>query len=180
MKSYVKEEAFFDLNKVTMRELQTFLVVLQYEGESLSDLKKYIDVEFKHKSRTKGYDYINILCQKGFLYKKKVYNKGRETTRIFVNNNIRKQYEKLILPTLSNTKDAYRDFLNIYFDEIKEAEKIREKFSIYTETLKNSIIRILKSSPIKEKESKSLQKKMLGEFENSLKVELIKYQLFSK
>ena len=174
MPPYSKTDNKFDFNKLTMRELQSFMIILQYEGERLHFLKKEIDKMFKHKSRTKGYDYINGLCQKGLVYKEK------NPTRIFIYQDIRKQYEKLILPTLSNIKESIDAQLNDYIEEFADTQKIREKFSNYTDTLKESVIKILKSSPIKERDYKRLQKKILGEFENNLKVELVKHQLFSE
>lgn len=180
MASRDKKEKIFDLNELTMRELQTFLLILQYEGESLHVLKRHVDTQFNHKSRTKGYDYINALCQKGLVYKKKVNIRGKETLRIFIYQDTRKKYEKLILPTLNNIKEAITTYMDDFVKELEDTEKIREKFSNYTDSLKNSIIKILKNSTIKEKENKRLQKKILEEFENNLKVELVKYQLFSR
>jgi hypothetical protein len=180
MKTYAKMHPVFDLNQFTMRELQTLLIVLRYEGESLPNLKNIIDLEFKHRSRTKGYDYINNLCRRGFIYKKNLYNRGNEITCIFVHENARRQYEKFILPTFKDVKEAHKNLLDDYLSEIRDVEKFREKFSSYTQCIKNSITTILRNSPLKEKENKHLQKKILRELENHLKVELVKYQIFSE
>ena len=45
--------------------LEAFLILLSFEGSKISVLKTYIDEQFKHESRTKGYDYINSLESKG-------------------------------------------------------------------------------------------------------------------
>ena len=174
MAPHNKKDKKFDFDKLSMRELQAFLIILQYEGERLHFIKMEIDKMAKHKSRTKGYDYINGLCQKGFVYKEK------NPTRIFIYPDIRKQYEKLILPTLSSIKESFDAQLNDYIEEYADTQKIREKFSNYTDTLKNSVTKILKSSPIKERDYRRLQKKIFGEFEDNLKVELVKHQLFSE
>ncbi len=180
MGSRDRKEKAFSLDELTMRELQTFLLILQYEGVSLPVLKKHIDTQFNHKSRTKGYDYINALCQKGFVFKKKVNKKGKDALRIFISQDTRKKYEKLILPTLNNIKEAITAYMDDFVKEVGDTEKIREKFSNYTDSLKKSIINIVKNSPINEKENKRLQKKILEECETNLKVELVKYQLFSR
>ena len=74
-----KSNAKFNLNSLTSREFQAFLILLTFEGNDIPVLKTSIDVQFGHKSRTKGYDYINGLCQKGLVYKKTNIDKGKNT-----------------------------------------------------------------------------------------------------
>ncbi|MFW9951912.1 MAG: hypothetical protein ACFFKA_17480 [Candidatus Thorarchaeota archaeon] len=157
---------------LTMREFQVFLTILQYEGESVSFYKNLIDAKFNHESKTKGYDYISILVKNKYARK--------EGKLIFINDDIRKQYEKLIIPTLGNVKESIKTYVDETKEETRDIEKIREKFSNYTNELKFNIIEILKDSPINKRENRYLQKRILSEFENSLKVELVKYQLFSE
>ena len=127
----------FSLDNFTLREFETFLILLAHNGKELSILKEFIKKRFNHKSRTKGYDYINALCKKGKLkvaYKENEVEDGKNVTRVFVQEEARTNYETFILPTISNMELA-RDNLIKKIKEISSLNTIREKFRNYTETL---------------------------------------------
>ena len=127
----------FSLDNFTLREFETFLILLAHNGKELSVLKEFIKKRFNHKSRTKGYDYINALCKKRDLrvaHKETEVQAGKNVTRVFVNEEAKINYETFILPTISNREIA-RDNLIRKIKEISSLDTIREKFRNYTETL---------------------------------------------
>ena len=169
----------FNLNNLSMREFEAFLIFLRHEGEELSVLKKFIDLSFDHKSRTKGYDYINILCINGFAYKKTTLEKGKKVTRIFIRKQIRKEYEKFILPTIGSIKESLKDVFDEHIDDFKDVEKIREKFRAYTENVILSISNLLLNEPEKTLKSKRFQKKLYNTIFKHFRAEMLKYEMFS-
>jgi len=170
----------FNLNNLSMREFEAFLIFLRHEGGELSVLKKFIDLSFDHKSRTKGYDYINILCRKGFAYKKTTLEKGKKVTRIYIRKKIRNEYEKFILPTIVSIKESLKDVFEEYIDDLKDVEKIREKFRAYTENVIVSISNLLVNEPVKSLNSKRFQKKLYDTIFKYFRAEMLKYEMFSK
>ena len=177
MPSQAKKEKGLGILGLTMREFQVFLIFLQHEGEKISFFKDQIDKKLGLTSRTKAYDYINKLYDRNnpsSSYLEKVDNS------FFVKQNIRKQYERFIIPTLTNVKESIKEYLDDLIDETHSVEKIRDKFCSFSDELKLTIIEVLEDSSISKRDKKKLEKKILGEFENSLKVELVKYQLFSE
>lgn len=170
----------FNLNNLSMREFETFLIFLRHEGEELSVLKKFIDLSFDHTSRTKGYDYINILCRKGFAYKRTIPEKGKNVTKIFIRKKIRKEYEKFILPTIGSIKESLEDVFEEYIDDLKDVEKIREKFRAYTENVIVSISNLLVNEPVKTLNSKRFHKKLNDTIWKYFRAEMLKYEMFSK
>jgi predicted transcriptional regulator len=174
-----KENAF-NLRELSMREFEAFIILLTYEGEEQSTLKKFIDLEFDHKSQTKGYDYINNLCKKGFAYKKKTAIKGKQITRIYVRTTIRKKYEKFMLPTISSVNESLEDAIKDYMDGMKEEKKIREKFRTYTEALILSVNNLITKTPTKTLSSQRFQKKVYDTIWKYYRAEILKYEVFSK
>jgi hypothetical protein len=170
----------FSLNNLSMREFEAFLMFLRYEGEELSVLKKFIDLSFDYTSRTKAYDYINSLCKKGLAYKKTTLENGKKVTRIFVRKKIRKEYEKFILPTIGSIKESLKDVFEEYIDELKDVEKIREKFKAYTETVILSINNLFVNDHGKTLNSKRFQKKVHDTIWKYFRAEMLKYEMFSK
>lgn len=197
----LKDNAF-NLRVLSMREFETFMILLMHEGEVQSTLKQFIDIEFDHKSETKGYDYINNLCnycpncgkknsrkntfcqecgtRKGFAYKKKTTVKGKQETRIYIRSTIRKKYEKFILPTISSLKESLNDIIKEYVDGIKEEEKIRKKFRSYTETILQVINTVLEETPTKSLTKKRLQKKLIDTIWRYFRAEMLKTEMFSR
>ena len=132
-----KSEDFILDKKFSLREFETFLILLAHDGKELSVIKEFIKERFNHKSRTKGYDYINALCKKGkhkLAYKENEVEDGKNVTRVFVQEEARTNYETFILPTISNMELA-RDNLIKKIKEISNLDTIREKFRNYTKTL---------------------------------------------
>lgn len=170
----------FNLNNLSMREFEAFLIFLKHEGEELSVLKKFIDLSFDYTSRTKAYDYINSLCNKGLAYKKTTLEKGKNVTRIFIRKKIRKEYEKFILPTIGSIKESLKDVFEEYVDDLKDVEKIRKKFRVYTETVLLSINNLLVNEHVKSLNSKRFQKKLNETIWKYFKAEMLKYEMFSK
>ncbi len=170
----------FNLRELSMREFEAFMILLMHEGEEQSILKKIIDLEFDHKSQTKGYDYINNLCKKGFAFKKKTTVNGKQVIRIYVKPTIRKKYEKFILPTVSSVSESLNDIIKGYVDGIKEEEKIREKFKVYTETIILSINDLITNTPVKTLSSQRFQRKIYDTIWKYYRAEILKYEVFSK
>ena len=200
----------FKLNQLSMREFEAFLILLMHEGEEQPTLKRLIDQEFDHKSSTKAYDYINNLCRnkvllktagkleikylkdkelkettreltiirRSFAHKKKT--KGQTKTRIYIKSAIRKDYEKFILPTVNNLRDSLSDIIKEYVDGIKEEEKIRDKFKVYTETIILALSDLIMDIPVKTLSSKRFQKKMYDMIWKYYRSEVLKYDIFSK
>ena len=174
------KDGVFNLRQLSMREFETFMILLIHEGEELSILKKFIDLEFDHESNNrKAYDYINNLCKKGFAYK--IFPvKGKQVRRIYVNSAIRKKYERFILPTIGSIKESLKDVFEEYIDELKDVEKIREKFKAYTETVILSINNLLVNDHGKTLNSKRFQKKINETIWKYFRAEMLKYEMFSK
>jgi len=170
----------FNLINLSMREFETFLIFLSYEGEELSVLKKFIDLSFEYTSRTKAYDYINSLCKKDLAYKKTTLEKGKKVTRIFIRKKIRKEYEKFILPTIGSIKESLKDVFEEYIDDLKNVEKVREKFRAYTETIILSINNLLVNEHVITLDNKRFQKKIYDTIWKYFRAEMLKYEMFSK
>ena len=174
-----KDDAF-NLRQLSMREFETFMILLIHEGEELSILKKFIDLEFDHESNNrKAYDYINNLCRKGFAYK--IFPvKGKQVRRIYVNSAIRKKYEKFMLPTISSLNDSIKDIIKDYIDSIKEEDKIRAKFKEYTEAIILALDDLITDVSVKTLSNKSFQKKINDTIWKYFRSEVLKYEVFSK
>ena len=179
-KSPSSNENGFNLNDLFTREFETFLIFLRHEGEELSVLKKFIDLSFNYTSRTKAYDYINSLCAKGLAYKKTTTEKGKKVTRIYVRKKVRNEYEKFILPTIGSIKESLKDVFEEYIDDLKDVEKIREKFRAYTENVILSISNLLENEPVKTINSKRFQKKLYDTIFGYFRAEMLKYEMFAK
>ena len=172
----------FSLRNLSMRELEALLIILKDDGKELAVIKTAIDIEFEHMSRTKGYDYINNLCKKGFIVKKifKPAAGGKRTVRIYVRKKVRSEYEKLILPTVKNLNASIKKLSRDYMTEIKEEEKLREKFRFYTETILKAINSVLEETPTKSFTKKKLQKKITDTMWRYFRAEMLKTEMFSK
>jgi hypothetical protein len=179
-KNIISNKTSFNLKDLSMREFEAFLIFLRHEGEELSVLKKFIDLSFDLKSRTKGYDYINILCRKGLAYKKTTHKKGKKVKRIFIRKQVRREYEKFILPTIGSIKESLKDVFEEYIDGIKGVEKIREKFRAYTENVILSVSDLLVTEPVKTLNSEQFQKKLNDTIWKYFRAEMLKYEMFSK
>ena len=130
-----KSVSTFSLKNLSMRELEALLIILKDEGKELPVIKTAIDTKFEHQSRTKGYDYINNLVKKGMAYKKVSKTGEKRVVRIYVRKKIRSEYEKLFLPTIRDLNDSIKKLSKDYISEIKEEEKLMEKFRTYTDTI---------------------------------------------
>jgi len=161
----------FSLKNLSMRELEALLIILKDEGKELPVIKTAIDTKFEHQSRTKGYDYINNLVKKGMVYKKVTKTGEKKVVRIYVRKKIRSEYEKLILPTITNLNDSIKKLFTEYMDEIKEEEKLMEKFRAYTEIILQGINHVLEDTP-----TKNLNKKKFQSFRNKIVEVLIEYK----
>ena len=172
----------FSLRNLSMRELEVLLIILKDEGKELPVIKTAIDTQFNHQSRTKGYDYINNLCKKGFTVKKisKPAAGGKRTVRIYVRKKVRSEYEKLILPTVSDLNDSIKKLFKDYVNEIKEEENLRKKFRSYTETILQAINTVLEDIDTKNLNKKKLQKKITDTMWRYFRAEMLKTEMFSK
>ncbi|NVM45327.1 MAG: hypothetical protein HWN79_10450 [Candidatus Lokiarchaeota archaeon] len=170
----------FNIRDLSMREFEAFMILLIHDGVEQSILKHLIDLEFDHKSPTKGYDYINNLCKKGFAYKKKTTVKGKNVIRIYVRSTIQKNYQKFILPTIKNLDDSLNDIIKEYIEGIKVEEKIRDKFKAYTETIILALNDLLLDKSTKNLSSQRFQKKMYNTIWRYFRAEILKYEVFSK
>ena len=191
----------FNIRDLSMREFEAFMILLMHDGVEQSILKLLIDLEFEHTSPTKGYDYINNLCKKVtrkektiiegkqvvrtyvrpiFAYKKKTTIEGKQEIRIYVKPTIRQKYEKFILPTISSVNESLNDIIKDYVGGIKEEEKIREKFKVYTETIIFSMKDLITNTPVKTLSSQRFQRKMYDTIMRYFRAEILKYEVFSK
>ena len=170
----------FNLRQLSMREFEAFMILLMHEGEEQSIFKQLIDMDFDHKSPTKGYDYINNLCKKGFAYKKKTTVKGKQETKIYIRSTIRKNYERFILPTVSSLRESLNDIIKDYIDSITNEEKIRDKFKTFTETIILALKDLITDAPVKTLSSKRFQKKIYDMIWKYYRSEVLKYEVFSK
>ena len=175
-----KKNTTFDLNSLSSREFQAFLILLTFEGNKIPILKTLIDLQFGHKSRTKGYDYINGLVKKGLVYKKNNVDHGKTYVSIYVNKKIRIEYEKLIVPTLSNTKNIVRELLQDNLNIIKDMEKNREKFRNYTETIINAVNDLFSTNFSSTIKNKRFQKKLDEHIWKYYRAEILTAEWFSK
>ena len=170
----------FSLKNLSMREFEALLIILKDEGKALPVIKTAIDTRFNHKSRTKGYDYINNLVKKGMVDKKEIITGDKRVVRIYVRKKIRREYEKLILPTITDLNDSIKKLFKDYMEEIKEEEKLMEKFRSYTEIILQAINHLLEDTPTKALNKKKLQKKLADTIWRYFKAEILKIKMFSK
>ena len=173
-----KKNTHFDLNSLSSREIQAFLILLTFEGNKIPILKTFIDLQFGHKSRTKGYDYINGLVKKGLVYKKNNVEHGKTHVSIHVNKKVRSEYEKLVVPTLSNTQNIIREVIQDKLDIIRDIEKNKKKFKIYTETIINAVNDLISITSSRIIKDKRFQKKIDDLISKYYKVEMLRSELF--
>ena len=160
------------VSPLSMREFEALLIILKNDGEELAVLKAAIDVKFKLGSRTKGYDYIRNLRNKNFI----------ETLekKIYVKENIRSEYERLILPTVKNLNESIKKLFKDYMNEVKEEEKLMEKFRVYTETILQAINTVLEDTPTKNLNKKKLQRKIGDTMWRYFRAKMLEIEMFSK
>jgi len=170
----------FSLRNLSMRELEALLIILKDEGKELPVIKTAIDTKFEHQSRTKGYDYINNLVKKGMAYKKISKIGEKRVVRIYVRKRIRTEYEKLIIPTITDLNDSIKTLFKDYLNEIKEEEKLMEKFRSYTETILQGINNVLEDTTTKNLNKKKLQRKIGDTIWRYFRAEMLKIEMFSK
>ena len=171
-----KVRSEFKLNDYTLREFETFLIILAHEGNELRELKKEVDKSFQHKSRTKGYDYINDICKKGLAYKKSIYENGKKQTKVFVNDEARKIYEKFIIPTISDTKKAAIDFFKDKLRELNDLELVRKRFINYTEGLIEEIKELIENTSASAIKKKRFLKTVENRIWTHSKGEILQYE----
>jgi hypothetical protein len=140
----------FNLRALSFREFEVFLISLIHEGKQLNVLKHYVDLEFNHQSRTKGYDYINSLSAKGFIEKHSTNERGKKIAKIYVNKEVRDSYEKFIAPTLKDKKTAYKEFLKDNLDQINNLEKFKLRLSNCTDKINKSIQDLISKTPVED------------------------------
>jgi len=169
------------VSPLSIREFEALLIILKDEGEELPVVKAAIDTKFGIKSRTKGYFYINNLDKKGFIIKEETINDadGKREVRLYVKKKIRSEYERLILPTITDFHDSIKKLFKDYMNEIKEEEKLQEKFRSYTETILQAINNVLEETPTKAL-NKKLQKKITDTIWRYFRAEMLKIEMFSK
>ena len=170
----------FSLRNLTMRELEALIIIMKDEGEELSVVKTAIDTKFEHESRTKGYDYINNLCKKGFTFKKISRNGEKREVRIFVRKSMRHGYERLILPTISDLNESIKKLSKDYMSEIQEEEKLMEKFRSYTEAILQGINHVLEDAPTKNLNKKKLERKIGDTIWRYFRAKMLEIEMFSK
>ena len=175
-----KSVGTFSLKNLTMRELEALLIILKDDGKELPVIKTAIDTKFAHQSRTKGYDYINNLANKGMVYKKEITTGEKRVVRIYVRKKIRSEYERLILPTISDLSESIKKLYKDYMVEIKEEEKLMEKFRSYTETIIQGINRVLEDTPTKNLNKKKFQRKIGDTIWRYFRAEMLKIEMFSR
>ncbi len=170
------------VSPLSMREFEALLIILKNDGEELAVLKMAIDSKFKLESRTKGYDYIRSLCNKNFAVKKVSYPVagGKRTVRIYVIKKVRSEYERLILPTVKNLNESIKKLSDDYLNEIKEEEKLMEKFRTYTETILQGINHVLEDTPTKNLNKKKLERKIGDTIWRYFRAEMLKIEIFAK
>jgi len=170
----------FSLRNLSMRELEALLIILKDEGKELPVIKTAIDTKFEHQSRTKGYDYINNLVKKGMAYKKISKIGEKRVVRIYVRKRIRTEYEKLIIPTITDLNDSIKTLFKDYLNEIKEEEKLMEKFRSYTETILQGINHVLEDTTTKNLNKKKLQRKIGDTMWRYFRAKMLEIEMFSK
>ncbi|NHJ20129.1 MAG: hypothetical protein EAX91_04235 [Candidatus Lokiarchaeota archaeon] len=191
----LKENPFV-FRTLSMREFETLLILLRNDGIEQSILKILIDQEFGYESETKGYDHIRILCKKKikdpdnaekyitnpkcFAQKKKIKENGRNVTRIYVEAEFKKKYEKYMLSTISNLDDSVNEIIQEYIEGIREEDKVREKFKAYTETIILALGKLISESSSKSMSSERFQKKVYDTIMRYYRSEVLKYEVFSR
>ena len=171
-KNQEKKKIVTLVSSLSIREFEAFLIILKNDGQKLSVIKTAIDTKFGLSSRTKGYDYIRILVNKKFI--------ENEKKIISVKKNIRSEYEKLILPTITDLNASIKKLSDNYQDEIKEEEKLKEKFRSYTETILLAINNVFEDTPSKSLNKKKIQKKLVDTIWRYFRAEMLKIEMFSK
>ncbi len=122
----------FDLNNLSMKQFQAFLILNSHSGEELSVLVKVINSELKLKNKNKGYDHIKKVCEAGYAYKRKVEENGKIVTRVYVSIKVKKEYNKMFIPTMEITKKMVEEALEDYLNEFRDLDKIRKDYKAYS------------------------------------------------
>jgi poly(A) polymerase Pap1 len=81
---------------------------------------------------------------------------------------------------VNNLKDSLSNIIKEYVDGIKDEEKIRDKFKVYTETIIIALNDLIMDIPVKTLSSKRFQKKMYDMIWKYYRSEVLKYDIFSK
>lgn len=122
----------FDLNNLSMKPFQAFLILNSNSGEELSALVKAVSSELKLKDQNKGYDYIDKVCKAGYAYKRKVEENKKIVTKVYVNTKIRKEYNKMFIPTIEITKKTVKEAIKDYINDFRDLDKIRKDYKAYS------------------------------------------------
>ena len=157
---------------LSIREFEAFLIILKNEGKELSVIKTAIQTRFGLASRTKAYDYIRSLVNKKFI--------ENLEKKIYVKENIRSEYEKLILPTITDLNKSIKTLFKDYMKEVKEEEKLMEKFRSYTENILKAINTVLEDTSPKNLNKKKLEKKLIDRIWRYFRAEMLKIEMFSR
>lgn len=170
----------FNLENLTMKDFRVFLLLLLHSGEELSVLKKIINAEFNLQGRTKGYDYINKVCEAGYAYKRKVNVNGKKVTKIFVSLRIRKAYNNLFVPTIENTRKIIKEVLKDYLKEFNNINQMSQKLVDLSENIIKSVESLISKTPPQLLTSEKFIEKLSHEIRSTCRAELIDLELFSK
>ena len=113
-------------------------------------------------------------------YKKVSKIDEKRVVRIYVRKKVRSEYEKLIIPTIRDLNDSIKKLFKDYMNEVKEEEKLMEKFRSYTETILQAITTVLEDTPTKNLNKKKLQKKIGDTIWRYFRAKMLEIEMFSK
>lgn len=180
LKENMSTDYEFNLENLTMKDFRVFMILLLHSGEELSDLSKAVNAEFNLQNRTKGYDYINKVCNAGYAYKRKVNVNGKKVTKVYVSLRIRKAYNNLFGPTIENTRKIIKEIIKDYLKEFNNINQISQKLVDLSENTIKSVEGLISKTPPKLLTSEKFLEKLSHEIRSTCRAELIDLELFSK
>ena len=168
----------FDLNNLSMKQFQAFMILNSHSGEELSVLVKAVSSELKLKNKNKGYDYITKVCEAGYAYKRKVKENGKIVTRVYVSIKVKKEYNKLFIPTIEITKKMIKEVLKDYLNEFRDLDKIRKEYKAYSVEIIKAVQELALNTSSKNTTQKQFLKKINDTIMGHYKAKMFKLGLW--
>jgi hypothetical protein len=108
-------------------------------------------------------------------YKKKDSNLA---TRVYIQKDVRLEYEKFILPTISDVREVAEKLLREKATQAKNYELQKEKILNYTDDISNSIKELIKNTSAKNIKSSRFRKRIDEKIQGCLNSELLASSFF--
>lgn len=179
-KEKIKSENIgFDLNNLSMKPFQAFLILKSQSGAELSVLVKAVSSELKLKNQNKAYEYIDKACKAGYAYKRKVEEGGKNVTRVYVSVKVKKEYNKLFIPTIEITKETIQEALEDYLNEFRDLDKIRKGYKAFSIEIITAVQDLARNTTLKNLTKKQFLERIYDTIMGYYKSKMFKLEIWS-